>query len=70
MHPDRQESFFVKGVRYDVIINGFLQHGGIDLDVNDINHVFEADAVEKIGDNINIYLDEAEEIGGHCKDDN
>ena len=70
VHPDRQESFFVKGVRYDVIINGFLQHGGIDLDVNDINHVFEADAVEKIGDNINIYLDEAEEIGGHCKDDN
>lgn len=67
VHPDRPESFFVDGVRYDVEINGFLQDGGIDLDVNDINHVFAPDAVEKIGDNINIYLDEAQDVGGNCK---
>ncbi|MBW3004506.1 DUF4318 domain-containing protein [Candidatus Woesearchaeota archaeon] len=70
VHSDRPESFFIDGVRYDVEINNFLQEGGIDLDVNDINHVFAADEVEKIGDNVNIYIDEVEDIGGHCKKDN
>ncbi|MBW3001619.1 hypothetical protein KY338_00495 [Candidatus Woesearchaeota archaeon] len=70
VHPDRPESFFVAGVRYDVKINYFLQDNGIDIDVNDINHVFTADAVEKIGDNVNIYIDTVDDIGGHCKKDN
>jgi len=69
VHPDRPESFFVEGVRYDVEINTFLQDGAIDLDVNDVNHVFAADDVEKIGDNINIYVDEMQDIGGNCKKD-
>ncbi|MBD3303658.1 hypothetical protein GF343_00795 [Candidatus Woesearchaeota archaeon] len=68
VHPDRPESFFVDGVRYDVEINEFLQDSGINLDVNDINHVFAPDTVEKIGDNVNIYLDESQDVGGSCKD--
>ena len=64
---DREASFLVKGVRYDVKINHFLQDGGIDITVNAIDYTVPKNGVQTIGAGVDLYIEDIEIIGGHCK---
>ena len=67
VYTDRGESFFLGKTRYDVDINHFLQNGGVDVDINEVNFVLKADVLEKLEENTFIYIESIEPLGGYCK---
>jgi len=66
---DRGESFSIDGVRYDAEISRFLQDKGLEIKVNDITFILRGSDAQKIGDNVDMYLESIEATGGNCKYD-